>query len=488
MGAPAARVGGRGGVCRREARQGGRGQAWGPGHLARGRGGVVFASGRGWEGTQLGAVRNRAASSLRALADPQDYAEEEESCVAECAGDGSGSEEEAEECVEACLGGFSAPNSSRDAGLGAAPQGVGAGHGSENGAAAPPSRPIRSADQHNARAVSFAVVGNVVVACGKIVAFVQTGSSSMLAEALHSLADTANQALLAVGIARSGRAADRHHPYGHHKERFVWSLISACGIFCVGAGVSVSEGVRGFLHPPAGGVHNIGVALNVLIFSFLVEGATLLFALRAVKLSAENEGMSLMRYVRSGSDPTGVAVLLEDGAAVLGVVVAWAAVQLTRLTGNPAFDAAGCLLVGFILGACAVFLISKSTGFLIGQALPAGDTRKLLASLRADPVVERIVDSKSEVLGPGVVRFKAEIDFSGREVVRQYLRGAKGANALDAIKKAAMDSTPGAAALVKEMEDFGQDLIDELGAQVDRVEAILEEKNPSLSYVDLETH
>ncbi|MBA0747919.1 hypothetical protein Gogos_004783 [Gossypium gossypioides] len=198
------------------------------------------------------------------------------------------------------------------------------------------------------RAVTTALWCNFLVFSLKFGVWLATSSHVMLAEMVHSLADFANQALLAYGLSSSRRAPDALHPYGYSKERFVWSLISAVGIFCLGSGATIVHGVQNLwiAHPP----DNIEYAALVIGGSFIIEGASLVVAIQAVKKGAATEGMKVKDYVWRGHDPTSVAVMTEDGAAVTGLAIAAASLVAVKTTGNAMYDPIGSIIVGNLLG------------------------------------------------------------------------------------------------------------------------------------------
>ncbi|KAB1213112.1 Metal tolerance protein C4 [Morella rubra] len=239
----------------------------------------------------------------------------------------------------------------------------------------------------------------------------------MLAEVVHSLADFANQALLAYGLSSSRRAPDALHPYGYSKERFVWSLISAVGIFCLGSGGTIVHGIQNLwtVQPP----ENILYAALVIGGSFLIEGASLLVAIQAVKKGAAAEGMTVRDYVWRGHDPTSVAVMTEDGAAVAGLLIAGASLVAVSYTGNAIYDPIGSIIVGNLL--VAIFLIQRNRHALIGRAMDGHDVEKVLHFLKNDPVVDAVYDCKSEVIGPGFFRFKAEIVTSSHVMLAEVV-------------------------------------------------------------------
>uniref|UniRef100_A0A8C5PHI0 Proton-coupled zinc antiporter SLC30A9, mitochondrial n=1 Tax=Leptobrachium leishanense TaxID=445787 RepID=A0A8C5PHI0_9ANUR len=297
----------------------------------------------------------------------------------------------------------------------------------------------------------------------KLLAWVYTGSASMFSEAIHSLADTCNQALLALGIAQSARTPDPSHPYGFSNIRYIASLISGVGIFMMGAGLSWYHGIIGLLHPQP--IESLLWAYCILAGSVVSEGATLLVAINEIRKSARAKGLSFYQYVRQSRDPSTNVVLMEDAAAVLGVVMAASCMGLTSLTGNPYYDSLGSLGVGTLLGAVSAFLIYTNTEALIGRSIQPEQAQRLTELLESDPVVRAIHDVKATDMGMSKVRFKAEVDFDGRVVTRSYLEKQDIDQMLNEIRQV---KTP------EDLEAFmlkhGENIIDTLGAEVDRLE------------------
>jgi len=200
----------------------------------------------------------------------------------------------------------------------------------------------------SARAVVVALIVDFVVVFAKAVALVLTGSTAIMAELLHSLADLTNQGLLAVGIVHSRREPDREYPYGFGRSQYIWALLSATSVLFIGSGMSIVSGVQQVWTPEP--LHHLGWGLILLFVSLIAEGGSLSFALAVVRSSARRTDRSLWQYLLSGPDPVGVAVVLEDASAVLGVVIALGGLGLARLTGNPAWDGAGSIGIGVLLG------------------------------------------------------------------------------------------------------------------------------------------
>lgn len=313
----------------------------------------------------------------------------------------------------------------------------------------------------------------------KLLAWVYTGSASMFSEAIHSLADTCNQALLALGISQSIRNPDAVHPYGFSNMRYIASLISGVGIFMMGAGLSWYHGIMGLLHPEP--IESLLWAYCILAGSLVSEGATLLVAINEIRRSAHQHGLTFFDYVLQSRDPSTNVVLLEDAAAVLGVILAAGCMGLTSLTGNPTYDSLGSLGVGTLLGTVSAFLIYTNTEALLGRSIQAERVQKLTEFLESDPAVRGIHDVKATDMGLSKVRFKAEVDFDGRVVTRSYLEKQDIDQLLNDIQQVKT---------TEELESFmlkhGENIIDTLGAEVDRLEKELKQRNPEVRHVDLE--
>ncbi|KAH1238127.1 Metal tolerance protein C4 [Glycine max] len=366
--------------------------------------------------------------------------------------------------------------------------------------AKPATTNIEFNDHHSQRAVKTALWCNFLVFSLKFGVWLASSSHVMLAEVVHSVADFANQALLAYGLSSSRRAPDAIHPYGYSKERFVWSLISAVGIFCLGSGATVVNGVQNLwiAQPP----ENMKYAALVICGSFVIEGASLIVAIQAVKKGAAAEGMKLRDYIWRGHDPTSVAVMTEDGAAVTGLVIAGASLVAVNVTGNAIYDPIGSIVVGNLLGmvkriqktakiprafeVVAIFLIQRNRHALIGRAMDDHDMEKVLQFLKKDPVVDSLYDCKSEVIGPGFFRFKAEIDFNGEMVVQNYLKRTGREEWARQFREAAKQKDD--TAMMKIMSNYGEEVVTALGSEVDRLEKEIQNLVPGIRHVDIEAH
>ncbi|CAB3376751.1 Hypothetical predicted protein [Cloeon dipterum] len=329
------------------------------------------------------------------------------------------------------------------------------------------------------KVVLTAVIINASNFLFKLFAWLYTGSHSMFSECIHSFADTANQLILCFGIHKSVQRADMDHPYGYSNMRYVSSLISGVGIFCVGTGLSLYHGITGLMHPQP--MEPFFWAFFILGGSMVSEGATLLVAVNSIKKGARETGMSFTEYVLRGQDPSVNVVLLEDLAAVLGVAIAGTCMGLTVHYGSHIPDAVGSLLVGGLLGTVASFIIYTNTAALVGRSIPQERIDKINAELESDVMVRAIHDVKGIDMGNSLVRYKAEIDFDGGELARSYLDKQELSALLEEMQRMTT---------IEEVEAFvlkhGENIVDMLGAEIDRIETKLRKKHPEIRHCDLE--
>ena len=216
----------------------------------------------------------------------------------------------------------------------------------------------------NSKVLIIALGANLGIAVAKFVAAAITGSSAMLTEGVHSLVDSTNQLLLMYGQKRAAKPADAIHPAGYGRELYFWSFVVALLVFALGAGVSIYEGVIHVLDPePA--VSPL-IAYAVLFVAFALEGGSTYAAFR--EFDAGRKGRSWWQALVGAKDTTNVIVLLENGAAMAGIVVAALGLAASQATGDPRYDGVASILIGLLLGAVAIFLAREAKGLLIGEA------------------------------------------------------------------------------------------------------------------------
>lgn len=257
--------------------------------------------------------------------------------------------------------------------------------------------------------VYAALAANLGIAATKFIAAALSGSSAMLAEGIHSTVDTANEGFLLLGISRSKRPADAQHPFGHGGEVFFWSFIVAVLIFALGAGLSIYEGVRAILH----GGHEPGgvpwIPFAVLGVSLCFEGYSLSVAIR--EFGKVRAGRGLIRDLRDMKDPSIFVVMAEDSAACLGLLIAFAGVGLSWLTGNPIYDASASIGIGILLGVAAVLLAIEVKGLLLGEAADPRMTQAIREMVAEVPEIDHLNEIRSLHLGPHQVLLTLSIDF-----------------------------------------------------------------------------
>ncbi|KAL0481953.1 zinc transporter [Acrasis kona] len=268
------------------------------------------------------------------------------------------------------------------------------------------------AEQKSAsNAVIRAIFGNIFVTSIKFTCAVVTGSAAMLAEGFHTLVDSINQGLLYFGMRQAQRAPDSRHQYGYGRVTYFWSLVSAMGMFWVGCGATSWHGIMMIFDPPTLIAYGY-ITPVVLAISLAVDGAVLLSVIRDIK---ENKpaNMSLIQYAKRIKDPMLMAVLLEDIAACLGVVLASAGIAATVITGNPVFDGIASLCIGALMGGVSYALISMNKQYLTGQAVDSKIILQIQDIIIKRPSVEAIARVQSQWVGPYSFAYKAEIDFDG---------------------------------------------------------------------------
>ena len=259
------------------------------------------------------------------------------------------------------------------------------------------------------RSVLAALAANSAIAVAKFVAGAISGSSAMLAEALHSLADTGNQLLLLIGLVRARKPADAQHPFGHGRERYVWTLLVAVNLFTLGAAFSVYNGVHGLLAGHE--VPDAGIALIVLALAAVFEGLAFRTAWKQFRARrAPHSG--LWQSLRDSKDPEVLTVLAEDSAAITGLAVAAAGIVLSELTGRAAFDAIASIAIGLILGAVAVLLGRETHGLILGETAGPEVNARIRRIVEKCSAVREIVRLETVHIGPDEIFLVLEIAFA----------------------------------------------------------------------------
>jgi cation diffusion facilitator family transporter len=259
------------------------------------------------------------------------------------------------------------------------------------------------------KTVYVALAANAGIAVAKGVGGAISGSTAMLAEAAHSIADTTNQLLLLASLALSEREPNAQHPFGYGKERFFWSFMAAIFIFVSGALFSIYEGVERMLSGKAE-QGSPGIAFAVLAVALVLEGSSLLRAGRQTKQEARRLRRPLSRHMRESRDPTVKTVVFEDSAAVTGVLLAAAGLALTTITHSPVFDGAASVAIGLLLAAVAFALGRDTKGLLIGEAALPEEREAIERAICRHPGVDDLLELQTMAMGPQSLLVAARLD------------------------------------------------------------------------------
>lgn len=256
-------------------------------------------------------------------------------------------------------------------------------------------------------AIFSAILANLAIAITKSIAAYFSGSSAMVSEAIHSLVDSGNGALLLVGLRRSRRPADDNHPFGHGKELYFWPFIVAILVFALGGGMSVYEGIMHLVHPqqlsdPTWNYIVLGIA-------FIFEGVSSYLAFKAFR--KELKGGGVIKTIRASKDPNTFTVLFEDTAAMAGLLVAFIGIFLGHLLGNPYLDGIASIFIGVILATVAVFLAYETKGLLIGESVDPQTLASVRSIAAADEAVEEVRRSLTMHFGPADVLLALDVRF-----------------------------------------------------------------------------
>jgi len=257
------------------------------------------------------------------------------------------------------------------------------------------------------KAVVAALVANMAIAVAKFAGFVVTGSSSMLAEAIHSVADSGNQGLLLLGGRRSRQAATEEHPFGYGRERYFWGFVVALVLFSLGSLFAIYEGLHKLDHPEP--IERPGWAFAILGFAMVAEA----FSFRtAVTETKKVKGTSsYWQFIRRAKSPELPVVLLEDLGALIGLFLAFGGISAAVLTDDSRWDAYGTLSIGVLLGIVAIILVIEMKGLLIGESASRKDVEAIRAAIEIEPDVIRIIHLRTEHIGPDELLVGAKVEF-----------------------------------------------------------------------------
>jgi cation diffusion facilitator family transporter len=282
------------------------------------------------------------------------------------------------------------------------------------------------------RAVIAAFIANAGIAVTKFIAFALTGSTSMLSEAIHSVADSGNQLLLLLGGRRARRDADEQHQFGYGRVRYVYAFVVSIVLFLLGGLFSVYEGWHK-VHAPEP-LTSPGVAFAVLGIAMVLEGFSFRTAVREANHSRGSR--SLWRFVRDARQPELPVVLLEDFGALIGLVFALIGVSLSVVTGDGRWDGVGALAIGSLLLVIAVFLALEMSSMLVGESAVPEQTAAIKAAIEAEPLVESVIHLRTLHTGPDEILVAAKIGVRATDTADQI------ADAIDGAERRVREAVP----------------------------------------------
>ncbi|WP_440098987.1 cation diffusion facilitator family transporter [Streptosporangium sp. H16] len=269
------------------------------------------------------------------------------------------------------------------------------------------------------KAIIAALTANLAIAVAKFVAFLFTGSSSMIAESVHSVADSGNQALLLLGGKRAQRARTPQHPFGYGRERYFYAFVVAVVLFTIGAVFSLYEGWHKLSHPEA--LRSPGWAFGVLIFAIIAESFS--FRTAIIESNHVRGNQSWVQFIRRSKSPELPVIVLEDLGALLGLIFALFGVTMAVVTGNPIWDGIGTIMIGVLLAVIAVVLAIETKSLLIGESAGPEVETRIADALESAPEVSRVIHMRTLHLGPEEILVAAKIAVDHDDTAADVARG-----------------------------------------------------------------
>lgn len=292
----------------------------------------------------------------------------------------------------------------------------------------------RAKEGESARTIVIALLANIAIGVAKLIAGIASRSGALIAEAAHSGADCINELSLAIGLYRARQPPDAAHPLGHARERFLWAFMAAIASFLIGGCLSIALAV-GRLKSP----HTVGITLwawIVLAVSFVADGTSWLQGLRQARLQAKDYGIPVPRYLLRASDPVVRAVLVEDSAALIGLILAAGGLALSEVLGSGTPDSVASLLIGVLLAGTAFALARPFADFLVGRSIPAEHLQRIRAILEEDGAVEAVLALRAMYSGPEEAIVVAKVRPSGSMGIGRLVR------AMDDLDRRVRDALP----------------------------------------------
>ncbi len=258
------------------------------------------------------------------------------------------------------------------------------------------------------KAIIAAFFANLGIAIAKFIGYLITQSAGMLAESVHSFADTGNQGLLILGGNRAKRDATPEHPFGYGRERYFWSFAVALVLFSMGGLFALYEGINKFRHPHE--IESIWVAVAILVFGLLIEGYSLRTAVKEAN-HAKADGVSWWSFIRNSKQPELPVVLLEDTGAEIGLLLALGGVIMAKVTGDGRWDAVGSMSIGILLILIAIVLIIEMKGLLIGESATPQDRADIVSAIEGSEHVDHLIHIRTQHIGPEEILVAAKVEY-----------------------------------------------------------------------------
>ncbi len=298
-----------------------------------------------------------------------------------------------------------------------------------------------STEGHGTKSIIAAFCANLGIAVAKFIGFLLTASGSLLAEAIHSLADTGNQGLLLLGGRRARHAPTAEHPFGFGRERYFWAFVVAMVLFTVGGAFAVLEGIDKVRHPHE--ISDVGIAIAILVVAIALEGFSFRTALHEARAQV-GPHTPIWRYIRRSKAPEVPVVLLEDAAALCGLGIALVAIALSAATGDAVWDGIGTIVIGCLLICVATILAIEMKSLLIGESAAPDRIRAITGAIVQDPSVRTLIHLRTEHLGPDDLIVLAKIAFDDTLAYRDLTV------AIDRVERRIRDAEPAARLLFVE--------------------------------------
>jgi len=261
------------------------------------------------------------------------------------------------------------------------------------------------------KAIFAAFFANLGIAIAKFIGFLITGSASLMAETVHSLADTGNQLLLFLGGKRAKKTATSTHPFGYGRERYFWAFAVALVLFSAGGMFALWEGISKLRDPHE--IESLTVAVTILVAAIVLESFSLRTAVRESR-HVKDPSTGWIQFIRRTKQPELPVVLLEDIGALIGLLFALTGVLLAEATGNPRWDAMGSVMIGILLIGIAVVLIIEMKSLLIGESASPATLDGISAAIASAPGVDQLIHMRTEHLGPDEILVAAKVEYSSR--------------------------------------------------------------------------